>query len=116
MAVFLDKQKPGLKNWSHLAAKLGVTRKTFKTFETSNTGNPTEEFFEIVKVKFPKLTVGELIGHLEAIQRRDVINAIQESDKGESDCFVTYLTNKSSLSLSRQGNWKYTVTCMNGAQ
>lgn len=82
MAVFLDKQKPGLKNWSNLAAKLGVTRNIFKTFETSSTDNPTEQFFDIVKVKFPKLTVGELIGHLEAIKRRDVINAIQESVKG----------------------------------
>lgn len=82
MAVLLDRQKPGLNNWSHLAAKLGVNRTTFKTFESSSTDNPTEAFFEIVKVKFPKLTVGELIGHLEAMQRRDVINAIQESTQG----------------------------------
>ncbi|XP_078382634.1 uncharacterized protein LOC144665279 isoform X2 [Oculina patagonica] len=87
MAVFLDKQKPGLKKWSHLAAKLEITRKIFKTFETSSTDNPTEKFFDIVKVKFPKLTVGELIGHLEAIQRRDVINAIKESVK-VTECSV----------------------------
>ena len=81
MAVYLDKQKTGLKNWSHLAAKLGVARKTFKTFETSSTGNPTEEFFEIVEVQFPKLTIGELISHLEAIERRDVINAIKSAKR-----------------------------------
>ena len=81
MAVYLDKQKTGLKNWSHLAAKLGVPRKTFKTFETFITGNPTEEFFEIIEVHFPKLTIGELISQLEAIERRDVIIAIMNAKR-----------------------------------
>ncbi len=89
MAVFLDKHKPGLKNWSHLAATLGIPRKIFKTFESSSTDNPAEEFFDIVKVKLPKMTVGDLIGHLEAMQRRDVIIAIQESINGLFYCFVT---------------------------
>ena len=81
MAVYLDKQKTGLKNWSHLAAKLGVPMKTFKTFETFSTGNPTEEFFEIIEVQFPKLTIGELISQLEAIERRDVIIPIMNAKR-----------------------------------
>ena len=82
MAFLLDLQKPGLKNWSHLAAKLGISRKDFKSFETCSTDNPTEGLFELLKVRFPQLTIGELIRHLEAMKRRDVVNAIKESTRG----------------------------------
>lgn len=82
MAFLLDKQKLGLKDWSDLAAKLGVTRTTFTSFETCSTVNPTEELFEILKVRFPRLTVGKLIDHLDAIRRRDVITAIRKSTNG----------------------------------
>ncbi len=82
MSFLLDKQKLGLKDWSHLAGKLGVARTTFKSFETCSTDNPTKDLFNILKVRFPKLTVGELIGHLEGIKRRDVISAINKSTKG----------------------------------
>lgn len=82
MAFLLDKQKLGLKDWSDLAAKLGVTRTTFTSFETCSTDNPTEELFEILKVRFPRLTVGKLIDHLAAIRRHDVITAIRKSTNG----------------------------------
>ena len=78
----LDKQKFGLKNWSHLAAELGISRTTFKSFETSSTDNPTKKLFEVLAVHFPGLTVKELISHLEAMHRRDVIIAIKKSKKG----------------------------------
>ncbi|KAJ7339409.1 hypothetical protein OS493_005804 [Desmophyllum pertusum] len=81
MAFMLDKQKFGLKNWSHLAAELGISRTTFKSFETSSTDNPTKKLFEVLAVHFPGLTVKELISHLEAMHRRDVIIAIKKSKK-----------------------------------
>ena len=84
IAYLLDIQKSGVKNWSFLAPKLGIPRKIFKSFENSSTDNPTENLFEILIVHFPKLTVGELIDHLEAIKRRDVIRAIEKSTMGKS--------------------------------
>ena len=82
MAFLLDKQKLGLKGWADLAAKLSVSRTTFMSFETCSTDNPTEQLFDILKVHFPRLTVGKLIDHLDAINRRDVILAIKKSTKG----------------------------------
>lgn len=82
MAFLLDKEKFGLKDWSDLAAQLGVARTTFMSFDSCSTDNPTKEFFDILKVRFPGLTVGKLIGHLEAIKRRDVIKAIKASSRG----------------------------------
>ncbi|KAJ7339414.1 hypothetical protein OS493_005809 [Desmophyllum pertusum] len=81
MAFMLDKQKSGLKNWSHLAAKLGIARTIFKSFDTFSADNPTEKLFDIFQVHFPTLIVGELFNHLEAIQRHDVIKAIKKSSK-----------------------------------
>jgi len=82
MAFLLDRQKLGLKNWSHLATKCDIPRNVFKTFETFNTDNPAEQLFEILKIYFPLMSIGELISHLEKIQRRDVVNAIKKSCKG----------------------------------
>ena len=82
MAFLLDKQKMGLKDWADLAAKLGVSRTIFTSFETCITDNPTEQLFDIVKARFPRLTVGKLIDHLNAINRRDVILAIKKCTTG----------------------------------
>ena len=82
MAFLLDRQKVGLKNWTHLAGKLHIPRSTFKSFETWNTSNPTEGLFELLIVRFPKMTVEELMTHLRAIRRFDVMRAIEESTKG----------------------------------
>lgn len=91
MAFLLDKQKLGLKDWADLAAKLGVARTTFTSFETCSTDNPTEQLFDILKVRFPRLTVGKLIEHLDAINRRDVILAIEKSTRGKCVQFNTLL-------------------------
>ena len=82
VAFLLDMQKKGLKNWSHLAAKLGIKRKVFRSFESCNTENPTEALFELLTIHFPRSTIGDLIRHLEIINRQDVINAVWESPDG----------------------------------
>lgn len=91
MAFLLDMQKVGLKNWQDLAAQLGIPRKAFKSFETCNTTNPTEQLFELLKVHKPGLTIAELVRQLEKIRRRDVIIAIKKSAKGKKlNVIVTY--------------------------
>ena len=83
IAFLLDMQKKGLKNWSDLAASLEIPRKDFKTFETCNTECPAAEMlFEHMKIKYPRTTVRDLISHLEAIKRQDVIVAIRECSEG----------------------------------
>lgn len=88
MAFLLDRQKVGLKNWTHLAGKLHIPRSTFKSFETWNTSNPTEGLFELLIVRFPKMTVEELMTHLRAIRRFDVMRAIEESTKVKSGSLI----------------------------
>ena len=83
IAFLLDMKKPGLKNWEHLAAKLDIPRTDFKSFETFSADNPTEGLFELIKIRFPRSTIGELIGHLKAMKRFDVVNAIKESAEGK---------------------------------
>ena len=91
MVLLLDMQKVGLKNWQYLAAQLDIPRKVFKSFETCNTTNPTEQLFELLKVHKPGLTIAELVRQLEKIRRRDVINVIEKSTKGEKlNVIVTY--------------------------
>lgn len=83
IAFLLDRQKVGLKNWVQLATKLGIQKKVYKSFETCNTNNPTEGLFQYLKIHSPRLTVKELITHLEAMQRSDVVKAINESTEGK---------------------------------
>ena len=83
IAFLLDMQKKGVKNWSHLAASLNIPRRKFKTFETGNTDCPAaEDLFKLVQSRCPRTTVGELISHLEKIERRDVIVAIRKCTTG----------------------------------
>ena len=83
IAFLLDRQKKGSNNWVELAEKLGIPKDDSKSFETCNTYNPTEDLFELMKIQFPKMTVEELVTHLEAIQRHDVVSAINKSTKGK---------------------------------
>ena len=83
MAFSLDIQKVGLKNWQNVAAQLNIPREVFKSFETCDTTNSTEQLFELLKVHKPGLTIAVLIKHLETISRPDVINAINKSTKGK---------------------------------
>ena len=73
----------GLKDWVQLAVKLGIPRNVYKSFETCYTNNPTEGLFEYLKIHFPKMRVGELITHLEAMKRPDVVKAIEKSTEGK---------------------------------
>lgn len=91
MAFLLDMQKVGLKNWSKLAAELGISRKVFKTFGTNNSTNPTQTLFELLTIKFPWLTIQELVGHLEDMERHDVANAVRSSKKVSEDSLVKAL-------------------------
>ena len=89
IAFLLDMQKKGLKNWSDLAASLEIPRKDFKTFETCNTDFPAaERLFELVKIKYPRTTVMDLISHLNAIKRHDVITVIRECTKGRFNTLI----------------------------
>ena len=83
IAFLLDGQKVGLETWVQLAEKLGIPKDVSKSFETCTTYNPTEGLFEYLTIHLPKMTVKELITHLKAMHRLDVVTAIEESDEGK---------------------------------
>ena len=86
IAFLMDMQKKGLKKWSHLASSLKIPRADFKTFETFNTEYPAAEtLFKLVKIRYPRTTVRDLITNLQAIKRQDVIIAIRKCTDGNND-------------------------------
>ena len=73
----------GLETWVQLAEKLGIPKDVSKSFETCTTNNPTEGLFEYLTIHWPKMTVKQLITHLKAMHRHDVVTAIEESNEGK---------------------------------
>lgn len=83
MAFLLDKEeKPGKRNWKHLADMYGVPRSESESFGESMDENPTERLFEYLRVKKPRLTTGEVKRHLKILKMQDVLDVLAESKKG----------------------------------
>jgi len=83
MAFLLDKeQKPGKRNWKHLADMFGVPRNESESFGESIDENPTERLFEYLCVKRPRLTAGNVKEHLKILKMQDVLDVLAESKKG----------------------------------
>lgn len=68
MASSLDLNKPGKKNWRHLADVLCVERRESQNFTKAIEDNPAKILLEVVETKYPKMTVGDLIEKLSECQ------------------------------------------------
>lgn len=70
----LNHKKQSLKNWRHLAHKLGILRDVYESFDTSkeDSHSPTKIMFEWLQQAKPNLTVENLLDGLEQIERLDV--------------------------------------------
>ena len=77
IALKLDIAKKPVGNWRSLALKLISTGQLFKAFESQlhSSENPTTLLFRYLhkNEKFSRLTVGALKGHLENMQRKDIL-------------------------------------------
>ena len=83
MAFWLDKEeKPGKRNWKQLADMFGVPRSESQSFGESLDENPTEQLFEYLCHRRPRLTTGEVKKHLKILKMQDVLDVLAESEKG----------------------------------
>lgn len=83
MAFLLDKEeKPGKRNWKHLADMFGVPRSESQNFGESIDENPTKYLLEYLNSTIPGLTIGEVKLHLKNLKMEDVLEVLAQSKKG----------------------------------
>ena len=80
IALALDGTSQVLSNWYTLAMKLGVPRKTCWKFERRSTENPTNRLFQYLAATCPQMTLTSLKEALGSIERKDLINILQEQN------------------------------------
>ena len=89
IALKLDVQSMTLANWSSLAVKLGVPRKTFKLFERRSTQSPTNHLFEYLGSTCPRMTVKTLEEALTKMERKDLLAILHEkSPQGKLNSYL----------------------------
>ena len=89
IALKLDVQSVTLANWSSLAVKLGVPRKTFKLFERRSTQSPTNHLFEYLGSTCPRMTVKTLEEALTKMERKDLLAILHEkSPQGKLNSYL----------------------------
>lgn len=64
MVLMLDVNELGKKNWRYLADVFKVDRGEYQNFTKSIEDNPAEKLLEVLKTKYPRMTVGDLIKKL----------------------------------------------------
>jgi len=75
-----DLSKPGvLKNWKHLAIKLGMKYHEYKVYDVKAQIDPTRHLLEWKVAEQPDLKVTELCKKLREIHRNDVIDEIERA-------------------------------------
>lgn len=83
MAFLLDKEeKPGKRNWKHLADMFGVARSESQNFGESIDENPTKDLLEYLHITKPRLTIGEVKLHLKNLKMEDVLEVLAQSKTG----------------------------------
>ena len=76
VAILLDKESPGLKNWLHFAQRFDISRKECDELKPKGIPSPTKKLMEYIVQVNPDLTLKHLIQALIKMQRRDVVNAL----------------------------------------
>ena len=83
IAVLLDVNEPGKKNWEQLADWFDVPKSDSQNFAESIQDNPTEQLLEYVtKCLDPEMTVGYLQSTLEDLQMREALDVLTKSKEG----------------------------------
>jgi len=78
VAIFLDKETPGLKNWLHFARKFAISRKECDELKPKGIPSPTKKLMEYIVQNNPDLTLKQLIQTLKKMKRLDVVNALKK--------------------------------------
>ena len=82
IALALDVTSLVLSSWSNLAIKLGVPRKTCWEFERRSTDDPTHNLLHYLITTCPEMKLKTLKDALDSINRKDVLNLLQEQNQG----------------------------------
>ena len=78
VAVRLDSETPGLKNWLHFARKFGITKNECDNLKPKGIPSPTIKLMEHLVQVNPDLTLKQLIQTLKKMKRLDVVNALRK--------------------------------------
>ena len=65
MALMLDVNELGKKNWQFLADVFEVDKRESQNFTKAIEDNPAKKLLEVLKVRYPKMTVKNLIEKLD---------------------------------------------------
>ena len=79
IAVLLDVNEPGKKNWRQLADWFEVPKSESQNFAESIQDNPTEQLLEKIKSSKPKMTVGYLQSILKDLQMQEASDVLMNS-------------------------------------
>ena len=82
IASALDVTSLVLSGWSDLAVTLGVSRKTCWEFERRSTDDPTYNLLQYLVTTCPEIKLKRLKDALCSIERKDVLNILQEQNQG----------------------------------
>lgn len=83
VAISLDKETPGLKNWLHFARRFDICRKECDDLKPKGISSPTKKLMEYIVQVNPDLTLKQLIQILINMKRRDVVNALRKFFSGK---------------------------------
>ena len=72
LALYLDRDMRLIRNWRHLASKLGVDAEVIRRLEQYTDFSPTIRLFEFLEATQPDLTIKELKDALLEIRRNDL--------------------------------------------
>lgn len=81
IAVLLDVNEPGKKNWRQLADWFEVPKSESQNFAESIQDNPTEQLLEKIKSSKPKMTVGYLQSILKDLQMQEASDVLMNITK-----------------------------------
>ena len=84
VAILLDKETPGMKNWRHFAQKFDISRKECDGLKPKGIPSPTKKLMEYIVQVNPDLTLKQLIQALNKMERRDVVNALTKFFGGKN--------------------------------
>lgn len=80
IAVLLDVNEPGKKNWKQLADWFDVPKSDSQNF--GEQGNPTKILLDCIKSWNPEMTVGYLQSILEGLLMQEASDILKKSEKG----------------------------------
>ena len=84
VAILLDKETPGLKNWLHFARRFGISRNECDELKPKGIPSPTKKLMEYIVQVNPDLTLKQLIQTLIKMKRLDVVNALRKFIGGKN--------------------------------